>query len=57
MQSYQNDLEDAVNKMSEDELKETLMDIAVSVSGSGRDKEKCHDAIVDVINKRILSRN
>jgi len=51
--SYQGVLEDAVSKLSEEESKNLLMEIATSLSGSGEDKERCHDVISDII-KRII---
>ncbi|USK27369.1 hypothetical protein LIT32_18040 [Bacillus sp. CMF21] len=56
MISYQGVLEKAVHKLTEEEAKDILMDIAVSLSGSEEEKERCHDLIMEIVNKRVLSK-
>jgi hypothetical protein len=56
MISYQGVLEKAVHKLTEEEAKDILMEIAVSLSGSEEEKERCHDLIMEIVNKRVLSK-
>ncbi|MEK5207495.1 hypothetical protein [Psychrobacillus sp. FSL H8-0510] len=51
--SFQGVLEDAVSNLSEEDSKNILMEIATSLSGSGEDKERCHDIISEIINRII----
>lgn len=55
MISYQNDLENAVNKMTEAEVKDVLMEIATSLAGIEDNKERCHDLIADIIRVKVLN--
>ncbi len=55
--STQNSLEEAINKLSNDEVRDALYEICLIVSRSANDKiDTMEDDIIDLINQRIYHR-